>query len=587
MQYYCTYFDRNYLVKALALFHSLERHEEHDFTVIAVCLDEITRIILDNLKLPYVVLIPLHLIEKYDTALLGAKSNRDLVEYYWTLTPAVVLYLLETRPEINRITYLDADLFFYSSPAPIFEELGADSVLVHEHRFSESLLNLESFNGRFNVGLISFKNDDVGVATLKWWREQCIEWCYLKFENGKMGDQLYLDEWPRRFDKVHILQHLGAGVAPWNHAQYAIKADVDGDITVNGFPLIFYHFHALEFTEPDIIIPAKHIHYPLTAEVLRYCYIPYLYALNDSAAEIKQVQQMFDFGLMGVSPNIKQTFISKRDKCGRYGDISSTHVRVVLDKVWDCFCTEQFKLRDVDSDNLPMLWPLGKPVTTCDDLLLELEGRKISREIKVLYFIGAHLFQESEIVFRIFPNIEKIYLFEAIVPMCKKLNELFDSDSRIEIFSYAISDKDEQSFFHVTDNSWESSSLLPLGKHLELFPHVHELGVIPVECRTVESVMVHQHLRHPDMLFIDVQGAEYRIISSLTSSLKENIKMIYTEASHEELYVGARPLDDIIELLKDNYHFSGFAPLFNHTPTHGNALFVNNNMLSEVSRVEL
>jgi len=572
--YYCTYFDRNYLVKALALFRSLEQHEKQNYVVFAVCLDEITRVILESLHLPHIELIPLHLIEKSDNALLSAKQNRTLIEYYWTLTPAVVTHILERNPEIGMITYLDADVFFYSSPSPLFEEMSDNSILVHEHRFCPSLSSLEHGNGRFNVGLIVFRNDAVGRATIAWWRERCIEWCYLRIEDGKMGDQMYLNEWPERFGSVHVLEHIGGGVAPWNHEQYAICTDGSGSVTIDGFPLIFYHFHALVFAEPDIIIPAQHIHYPLNTDVLRYCYLPYLYALDDAINTVRNVSDGFMLGLLGQVPNIKQTFLCKHHRNNRYGDVSATHSKISLDDRWDCFCTEQFTPSATPEES-ELLWAPGRQVRSCDDLFLELEGMEISREIKVLYIIGAHLFQESKLIDRMFPRIEKIYLFEAIPQLCQILREMVASDPRIEVFSYAISDRDEDSVFHITDNSGESSSLLPLAKHLDLFPHVHELNVIPVECRTIESVIRQHRLRQPDMLFIDVQGAEYRILSSLTPELKKNIKLIYTEASHEELYLGARPLADIILLLKESFRFLGFAPLFNNTPTHGNALFVN------------
>ena len=50
-RHYCTYLDRNYLAKGLALIESLRCHEP-DFSLYVICLDEISRVILKNLDIP-------------------------------------------------------------------------------------------------------------------------------------------------------------------------------------------------------------------------------------------------------------------------------------------------------------------------------------------------------------------------------------------------------------------------------------------------------------------------------------------------------------------------------------------------------
>ncbi|MFN3270416.1 MAG: hypothetical protein ACK42G_07510, partial [Candidatus Kapaibacteriota bacterium] len=36
-------------------------------------------------------------------------------------------------------------------------------------------------------------------------------------------DQLYLDDWTERFKGVHVMKHLGGGLAAWNVQQYEFK----------------------------------------------------------------------------------------------------------------------------------------------------------------------------------------------------------------------------------------------------------------------------------------------------------------------------------------------------------------------------
>ena len=243
--HFCTLFDSGYLLKGLVMLRSL-RHHCPDAHVHVLCMDEQTQSILTELELPHITCIPLASLE--DEALLVAKRDRSIAEYCWTLSPCLPWYVLKHNPRIEFITYLDADLFFFSPVQPLFDEIGTAQVAIIEHRFAPDFKHFE-VNGRFCVEWVSFRRDEEGMACLARWREQCIEWCYSRLEDNRMGDQKYLDEWPKRYASLHILQHVGAGVAPWNYAQYQFDKDGAGHITVDGAPLIFYHFHQFQLLD--------------------------------------------------------------------------------------------------------------------------------------------------------------------------------------------------------------------------------------------------------------------------------------------------------------------------------------------------
>jgi hypothetical protein len=209
-------------------------------------MDAQTLTIINQLHLPHITCIPLPDLE--DEALLAVKKDRGVAEYCWTLSPCLPWYVLQNNPHIDFITYLDADLLFYSPVQPLFDEIGDASVAIIEHRFTPRLQDRE-VNGRFCVEWVSFRRDEEGMACLSRWRDQCIEWCYYRLEEGRMGDQKYLDAWPERYASLHILQHPGAGIAPWNYAQYHFGQDKAGGITVEGAPLIFYHFHQFQLLD--------------------------------------------------------------------------------------------------------------------------------------------------------------------------------------------------------------------------------------------------------------------------------------------------------------------------------------------------
>jgi len=243
MNYFCTYFDCHYLPRALALYRSLRTHCE-DFHLFVLCMDEEVHQALEGLGLPGITTVRLRELEQANVDLLRARAGRSKVEYYYTCGPCFLLYLLQRRPEVEFVTYLDADLFFFSSLQPIFDEMEGYSVGIIEHRFTTGQSKLKRF-GNYNVGWISFRRDESGLECLRWWAERCIEWCYDRVEESRFADQKYLDEFPIRFQSVRVIQHKGANVGPWNVATYPITQRGE-EIRVDGQPLIFFHFHGFK-----------------------------------------------------------------------------------------------------------------------------------------------------------------------------------------------------------------------------------------------------------------------------------------------------------------------------------------------------
>lgn len=240
---FCTLLDARYLPRGLVLYRSLQRTGA-DFHLRVFCMDDKSKRLLDRMALPQLTTIALGELEQHDAELLSVKPTRTQLEYYWTATPCVCRYALQQEPELGSITYLDADLMFFADPAPVFEELGSDSVLIVPHRYSPANEIWRERSGIYNVQFMTFRRDERGLSALEWWRERCIEWCYDRYEDGRFGDQKYLDDWPTRWEGVHVLQHPGAGLAPWNVEQYALERR-DGNVLVDGRPLVFYHYHSL------------------------------------------------------------------------------------------------------------------------------------------------------------------------------------------------------------------------------------------------------------------------------------------------------------------------------------------------------
>jgi hypothetical protein len=282
MRYYCTYFDRHYLLRGLALYRSLKQHAE-PFTLWVLCFDDWSFEVLTKLAQHDLRPVALADFECGDSELLAAKQTRSKVEYYFTCTPSLPLYVLKHHPNVDLITYLDADLYFYAAPEPIYSELGDGSILISEHRYPPETSYL-TVHGIYNVGLLSFRNDDRGHECLRWWRERCLEWCFDHPEDGKYADQKYLDDWPARFEGVVVLQNKGAGLAPWNWTNYDIKVRSNG-IFANGQPLLFFHYHGLKILSSWLYDPvyAGKLYGELPRGLTKALYTGYVRALRSAA----------------------------------------------------------------------------------------------------------------------------------------------------------------------------------------------------------------------------------------------------------------------------------------------------------------
>jgi FkbM family methyltransferase len=222
------------------------------------------------------------------------------------------------------------------------------------------------------------------------------------------------------------------------------------------------------------------------------------------------------------------------------------------------------------------LFDSSRRVLTEDDLLEELIGRRLACAVETLCFVGAHRYQERALIDRVFPRLRNIYLFEPLPDLWGILKDVARADRRIRLFPYALCDTDGRAAFNVTSNDAASSSLLPLGTHKALFPHVTVSRVLEVETRTLDSVIAEFRLELPDVLMLDVQGAEYRVLAALSQRMLQSLRMIYTEASKEYVYKNSRTLDELETLLNPAFCLAAFAPLTNETPNHGNALFIRN-----------
>lgn len=235
---FCSILTKYRLYQFIALFRSMQS-TMGKFKFFVLCMDTETYEILNGINPGNMVLIKLNSLE--NERLLDAKANRGMNEYCWTLKPVLLRYVLDNNEDIERVTYMDADLYFFNTPEIIFNEHEQCSILLSKHDFFDVYKHVEIECGIYNSGFMSFKSDENSRKCLDWWKEKCIEWCFDRLEDGKFGDQKYLEQMGTLFEGVSDIKTPGTNVAPWNQEKYRIEK-VDGEVRINGSKLIFYHF---------------------------------------------------------------------------------------------------------------------------------------------------------------------------------------------------------------------------------------------------------------------------------------------------------------------------------------------------------
>ncbi len=294
---FCTLFDSNYIDRALVMYDSLAGLNE-SFTLYVVAFDKPCFDTLSALALPHITAVPYEEFE--DEILKSLRAKRSFREYLWTCSGYSIRYLMR-RFRLEELTYLDSDLFFYSSPSAALERFMKSDcdVAIISHRFSDHIENrymAEKF-GKYCVEFNTFKNTDNGNKILDWWIDRCIESCPSDAVDGAFGDQKYLDQFTELFDGVYEYDDFGMGIAPWNVDDFVLSSGhrIKNRRTGKTGDIVFYHFHSLEFSEDQgsnirvFIRPGKH-----DASLVETLYKPYIGKLIEKRRFLRERFGLFD-----------------------------------------------------------------------------------------------------------------------------------------------------------------------------------------------------------------------------------------------------------------------------------------------------
>lgn len=268
---FCTYFnDGLYLTKASVCIYTLLQ-QDPSAKMYALCFDKAAFNKISALKSDRVVPILMDVFEKKFPQLPSIANTRTRKEYFVTTKPFLPEYIFQEYGE-DKTVFVDADMAFWGNPDEVFDVYKNYSLLVTDHE-----LNPIPRAGRFNVGLVGFRNDDKCNEFLRWWQKKCIQWC--KWDvgpNGAFAEQGYLNilhNQPSKFSGVLSCPQPGINLGPWNIAKHKVSKK-DGKLVVDGkHNLITYHYHEFQMTGLDTFHPTG---WKVTVNDIELLYKPYV-----------------------------------------------------------------------------------------------------------------------------------------------------------------------------------------------------------------------------------------------------------------------------------------------------------------------
>ncbi|WML39503.1 putative nucleotide-diphospho-sugar transferase [Neobacillus sp. OS1-2] len=319
--HFCVIASKDYTIKVVAQYESLCTHSTK-FKLWVCCIDSLAYETLKKLNLEHMILFYVEQLE--DQTLRTIRNQRKQNEYCWTLKAPLIHYLLTTF-KLKSIVYCDGDIFFFSDPGEIFKEWGKASVYLCPQRDVDWV---EKKYGRFQAGLIGFRNDDNGLKSLKWWRNRCEEWCFAEPDNNRFGDQKYLDKIPELFSNIKISTQLGINAAPWNcvyNNNFTIHTNNNG-VLIEKDPLIAYHFACFSIYNPDEYDLWSLDSIKLSRAHKKYMYEPYI----EKIREVIQVMKDKDINM--------DSFYSANDSSHARTYYKYTNFRKRMDETDHFYC---------------------------------------------------------------------------------------------------------------------------------------------------------------------------------------------------------------------------------------------------------
>ena len=147
-------------------------------------------------------------------------------------------------------------------------------------------------------------------------------------------------------------------------------------------------------------------------------------------------------------------------------------------------------------------------------------------------------------------GVDRVIWVEANPRLAQGLSQRLMLTQGHTSFCFAASDESNKVLTLNVTNNLQSSSLLNLKKHEEIYPDIKVIEKMEVPTLTLDDFITVYgiDIKAYNFLNLDIQGAELLALRG-GQNLLSHIDYIYTEVNEEELYEGCALIDDIDEYL--------------------------------------
>ncbi|MEM7624596.1 MAG: FkbM family methyltransferase [Planctomycetota bacterium] len=196
--------------------------------------------------------------------------------------------------------------------------------------------------------------------------------------------------------------------------------------------------------------------------------------------------------------------------------------------------------------------PTLRPDIVVNRFKARLRGRLDSYLARVdgVIHVGANLGQERG-KYRKY-GLEAVWV-EPIPEIFRELENNLAGFPRQKAYQYLVTDQnDREHVFHVASNTGESSSILELKGHKDIWPDIDYERDVVLSSITLDRLIEREQIdiTRFQALVLDTQGAELLVLKGAPSTLG-SIRYIEVEASDFEAYAGGTTLTELTDFLAD------------------------------------